>query len=116
MLQAKEARFTAPNISLNTFGNVIGVWELHIVALIGVILQLGVLVFDAVVAYYYKWGKGPLPVASYAYPLTLIGTIGLVVGMFQCAYIVETSTVEFSWRISQGSFQKSSNSQATQRI
>ena len=35
--------------------------------------------------------------AAYAFPLTSIGTVGLVYGMYLCAYIIEISTEELTW-------------------
>ncbi|KAF8462255.1 hypothetical protein BDZ91DRAFT_784528 [Kalaharituber pfeilii] len=60
----------APNISLNTIGSDINMWELYIVAIIGVLLQTGVLVFDG---------------------------LQLVIGIFLCAHIIEGSTMELEW-------------------
>ena len=48
--------------------------------------------------YYYRYAKGGVPVAKYAFPLTAIGTIGLVYGMYLCAYIIEISTEELTWK------------------
>lgn len=61
------------------------------------VLQLGVLAFDYVVTYRIKWKKGDNPIASYAFPLTCIGTLGIVFGMYICACIVEESTKETNW-------------------
>ena len=70
------------------------------------------------ITYYFQWGKGSFPVSVYAYPLTLIGTVGLVVGMYLCAYIIEASTVELRWRISKGVGQENiqGDNQESQRI
>lgn len=70
------------------------------------------------VTYFFQWKKGLLPVAVYAYPLTLIGTVGLVVGMYLCAYIIESSTDELGWYVSLGDDQENSqeSSQEPQRI
>ncbi|KAF8462254.1 hypothetical protein BDZ91DRAFT_797276 [Kalaharituber pfeilii] len=86
-----------PNISLNTIGSTIYIWELYVTAAIGVLLQTGVLVFDGFATYYWQWSKGGATVARYAFPLTLIGTMLLVVGIYLCAHIIETSTKELEW-------------------
>ena len=56
-----------------------------------------VLAFDAVATYHLRYPKGERPVAIYAFPLTCIGTVGLVLGMYLCAYIIEVSTKELQW-------------------
>jgi len=89
--------FIAPNISLNTIGISIHDWEVYLVALCGVILQLGVVAFDALATYHWGWDKGGTSVPKYAFPLTSIGTVGLVYGMYLCAYIIEVSTEELTW-------------------
>lgn len=87
---------------MNTIGD-INKTELRIIALIGVFVQLAVLGFDGIVTYRWGWGKGGYPVATYAFPLTLIGTLSVVVGMYLCANIVETKTQEIDWRRGTGS-------------
>lgn len=68
------------------------------VAVVGVLLQLGVLAWDAVVTYHLRWSKGNQKVPPYAFPMTVIGTLGLVCGMYLCAYIIEVSTKELKWQ------------------
>ena len=68
------------------------------IALTGVIVQLSVLVFDGIVVYRWQLTKGGQPIPAYAYPLTLVGTLGLTVGMFLCGYIIEKSTKELKWK------------------
>lgn len=71
--------------------------ELWLVASAGVVLQLGVLAFAGAATFHWEWQKGERPVARYAFPLTVIGTLGLMIGMYLCAYVVEKSTKETSW-------------------
>jgi len=83
---------------LNTIGISISEWEIYAVTIAGIISQLGVLAFDAVVTYYWRWEKGGRLIPTYAYPLTLLGTLGVVMGMYICAYIIESSTKELEWQ------------------
>ncbi|KAF8533084.1 hypothetical protein BDD12DRAFT_696580, partial [Trichophaea hybrida] len=91
----------APNISLN-LNSKKRTWELYLAALFGVLIQLAVLVVAGLGSYYPHWKliKGGLPVKGYAYPLTAVGTMVLVAGMFVCASIVEQTTDEDEWVIS----------------
>ncbi|KAL0764699.1 hypothetical protein CaCOL14_012789 [Colletotrichum acutatum] len=87
----------APNLSLN-----IGIKKrpaliFWVSGLVGLILQVGVLVFAVVVTYYLGWEKNGNRPESYACPLLVIGTILLCSGMFLCAFIIGQSTEEEVW-------------------
>ncbi|KAH6617508.1 hypothetical protein F5144DRAFT_393815 [Chaetomium tenue] len=88
----------APNLTLDV-RNQLSRGELYFVAVVGIILQLGVLAFSACVTYVpafilLKDGK---PVAAYAYPCTAAGTLLLVVGVLICSHVVENSTEEATY-------------------
>ncbi|KPM42985.1 hypothetical protein AK830_g3571 [Neonectria ditissima] len=85
----------APNISLNCHSQ-LGRGELRGAAVIGSILQLGVLVYAGLATYYpvLKFPKGENPVAAYAFPSTAAGTLILAMGLLLCAHVVESSTTE----------------------
>ncbi|KAK6363606.1 hypothetical protein TWF730_001030 [Orbilia blumenaviensis] len=89
----------APNIFLNVSGGVVRPWEYAIVAVIGVALQFGVLIYDGIITLHPNTQHLNLAsgVPKYAFPLTLIGTLGIMLGSFLCAYVVEASTVEETW-------------------
>lgn len=88
----------APNISLNTSGSEISPQELRIIALIAVVLQAAVIVFDGIVTYQYRWQKNNHDVPGYAFPMAAIGTVAVSVGMFICAHLIEASTRESTWQ------------------
>ncbi|KAM6479258.1 hypothetical protein HDV62DRAFT_399421 [Trichoderma sp. SZMC 28011] len=91
----------SPNLSLN-----VGIkrkppaifWA---VAMIGMVLQVGVLVFAALVTYYFRWEKDGSRPESYACPLTITGTLLLCSGIFLCAFLVGESTKEQIFRRNQ---------------
>ncbi|RYP46521.1 hypothetical protein DL768_007293 [Monosporascus sp. mg162] len=85
----------APNITLNTHDHV-GRMELRMVAVIGVMLQLGVLIYCGFATYHpaLELLKDGLPIAEYAFPCTAVGTLILVGGMLICSHVVESSTEE----------------------
>ncbi|KAJ5213562.1 hypothetical protein N7449_000731 [Penicillium cf. viridicatum] len=87
----------APNLSLN-----IGIKKQSTavsltIALVGLLLQVGVLIFAGVVTYYLKWDKDGSPPESYACPLVITGTVLVCGGMFYCAFPVGQSTKEDVW-------------------
>jgi len=91
----------APNISLN-LNSKRSTWELYLAASLGILVQLAVLVVTGLGTYspHWKVTKGELPAKCYAYPLTMVGTLVLVTGMFTCASVVEQTTDEDEWVIS----------------
>ncbi|KAI5776544.1 hypothetical protein EDC01DRAFT_699259, partial [Geopyxis carbonaria] len=93
----------APNIGLNLSGQRVSDLEMKVVAIIGVVLQSGVVVFAAVGVYLSGWNKNMKKdgkaVQGHAFPLMASGTLFLVIGMFLCCHIVEESTKETAWEI-----------------
>ncbi|KAL6821246.1 hypothetical protein V8C40DRAFT_280587 [Trichoderma camerunense] len=84
----------SPNLSLN-----VGIKRkrdavFRTVAMIGMVLQAGVLVFAVLVTYYFRWDKDDSRPESYACPLTITGTVLLCGGVFLCAFLVGESTKE----------------------
>ncbi|OAQ97346.1 hypothetical protein LLEC1_05056 [Akanthomyces lecanii] len=92
-----NARFFAPNLSLNIGIKKQPTTVFWIVCLGGLILQGGVLLLAAIVTYHLKWKKDEKLPNSYACPLVLIGTLLLGLGIFLCAFLVGQSTDEAVW-------------------
>ncbi|KAL2068429.1 hypothetical protein VTL71DRAFT_16527 [Oculimacula yallundae] len=89
----------APNISLNLHSKQ-ATWELVATAAAGILLQSGVLVFSAFVAYHTRFGSRiGGPPSPYAFPVLLAGTITLALGMWISALVIGESTEEFEWEI-----------------
>lgn len=98
--QVENQDHSPPNIFRNTSAAPENSWELMVVAVIGVILQVGVLVYDGVITYDSRWKKlrNSTPVAGYAFPLTFVGTLAVVIGMFICALVIDVRTDEERWQ------------------
>lgn len=96
-VKRSAAKKSAPNISLN-ITKPASQKKLWSVAWFGTALQLAVLVFDASITYHPnlkgRFEKNDLPVVKYAFPLTAIGTVLVVLGMFVSAYVIEDATKE----------------------
>jgi len=93
----------APNIALNISSQRVSDLEFKVVAVVGSLLQLGVIVFAGLSVLSSPWNEnfkkdGKL-VRPYAFPSMAAGTAALVLGMFLCAYIIERSTIEAAWVI-----------------
>ena len=97
-----ESEKTPPNLGLNIGRPRVSRLELILVAIVGIFLQVGVLVFAGVSALSSlnkKLTKNNQRVQLYAFPTMAAGTVALVTGMFFCAYIIEQSTDEASWTV-----------------
>ncbi|KAJ5502904.1 hypothetical protein N7463_005778 [Penicillium fimorum] len=88
----------APNLSLNIGIKKQSKHVFYAIALLGLGLQVGVLIFAGFATYYLKWGNDDQPPDSYACPLVIIGTVLVCGGMFHCAFLIGQSTEEDVWR------------------
>lgn len=99
----RDADGIPPNISLNCH-DITNRAEIYATALIGIIIQFGVVVFSGFITYYppikNHFKKNSKAEDNYAFPCTAIGTVALVVGMFLCAFVIEQSTTETYYKAS----------------
>lgn len=97
----RNTRHAVPNISHNRYKNT-GRAELYAAAGIGILVQISVILYCGIITQFSraasKFQKDGNPVGSYAFPLTLIGTVVLSFGMLICCRVVETSTKEITFR------------------
>jgi len=63
-------------------------------ALLGIVLQFGVLIYVGLATYHIRLLKEEQPVADYAFPCLASGTVLLVVGTFLCGHVIEGATLE----------------------
>jgi hypothetical protein len=89
-----------PNLSLNIGITRPSPFMVTAVAIFGFLLQSAVLVFAAWATYIGRLLKNGQPVPPWAFPLALIGTVFICIGMFLCAFIIERITAEraFKWK------------------
>ncbi|ETS74189.1 hypothetical protein PFICI_14055 [Pestalotiopsis fici W106-1] len=88
----------APNLSLN-----VGIKRKSDavflgVAILGAVLQIGVLIYAGIITYYLQWESENSGSVEYACPLTIIGTLLVCSGVFYCAFLVGESTTEQVYR------------------
>ncbi|KAH9206686.1 hypothetical protein DL95DRAFT_450718 [Leptodontidium sp. 2 PMI_412] len=83
----------APNLTLNAY-NQFGRGELYVVAVCGIVIQFGVLIYSGFATYYptLMFLKAGKPVADYAFPCTATGILLLVTGMLICSHVIENSS------------------------
>lgn len=96
----------APNISLNARGRSASQAELWAVAILGTIAQTAVVVYDGLITLYEPWKghfqKNRHQPAGYAFPMTAVGSIAVVLGLLICSHVVEAATVEEKWEAREG--------------
>ncbi|KAF4995721.1 hypothetical protein FDECE_12714 [Fusarium decemcellulare] len=90
----RKPNLLPPNLSHN-----VGIVRPHdrwfvLVAILGIILQGGVLAFAACATYYFRWEKNEKQSPTYACPMAITGTLLVCGGVFLCAAIVGESTDE----------------------
>lgn len=90
----------APDISLN-LQEVTNQRELYFTAATGIVLQAVVLAIAASSVYHPELrtllSKDGKPVASYAFPLLVLGSLLQFLGLFICTTVIDKSTEEYVW-------------------
>lgn len=91
----RNPKHRAPNMSLNCSGDGKS-WQIWACATIGIVIQLGVLVFLGFLTEYrtLRLDKDGSPVEDYAMPTAVIGTVILTLGILICAHVVDDSSTE----------------------
>ncbi|RPA80560.1 hypothetical protein BJ508DRAFT_128500 [Ascobolus immersus RN42] len=93
-----EVRMT-PNLSFNLAGGTPSKGELIPIAVIGIVLQLGVIILAGSSAYSpgLRQKIADMDIPAYAFPMFAVGTLFICIGMFICAYVVDHSTEDLVW-------------------
>ncbi|RVD80466.1 uncharacterized protein DFL_008363 [Arthrobotrys flagrans] len=93
-----KSRYHRPNLSLNVVITQLPKLVTYSAAVVGVILQSGMLVFAALTVYTYPDKFLTATAEPYAFPMTFSGTILVCFGMFLCAFIIERSADEVHYQ------------------
>lgn len=86
----------APNLTLNIKNAIPEAWKVRSIMFIGLFVQIGVLTFNAIEVYHWRWLRAGKTVASYGYPVWTTGTLSLILGVTLCAQVIETSTTVYT--------------------
>jgi len=86
-----------PNLTLNAHKPIDNRYPIATSAVAGIILQAGVIAFQAVVNYHLKWTMTENLVEGYAFPLASTGTCMVCLGVLICARAIESCTTEVIW-------------------
>lgn len=97
-----HARQNPPNLSLNVSVKPVDRRLLIFFALVGFLVQSGVLAWAAFSQYGLELHKNDAPPAPYGFAIFAAGTVVLALGMFGCAWAVESSTSEAVWQPAAG--------------
>lgn len=91
------SRENPPNLLFNVTFRPRRLQTMIALILLGFVLQGGVLAFAAVTQYKLRLPKNDGSIAGYAFPVFLVGTVALALGVFFCSQLIETSTTERKW-------------------
>ncbi|KAI9866732.1 MAG: Ankyrin-2 [Trichoglossum hirsutum] len=99
--ESDSFRTAPPNIALNIGGKRPSDRELLTVALLGTMVQAAVVALAGIETYVNPWNtkfkKNSRAIGPYAFPLLVVGTSMLVLGMFMCSRIIEIRSTEEEW-------------------
>ncbi|KAH6954804.1 hypothetical protein DER45DRAFT_316028 [Fusarium avenaceum] len=95
--QSIEDTYFPPNLSHN-----VGIvrpdeWWFKAVAILGIVMQSGVLAFAACATYIFRWEKDGKQPSEYACPMAITGTVLVCFGVFLSAVVVGESTWETTY-------------------
>jgi hypothetical protein len=85
-------------MTLNNDGAVPGRWTVIVFTLVGLLVQVTVMVINALVVYRWQWRRAGKIVAPYGYPTWAVGTAAIAVGTCICGWVVESSSLKFYLR------------------
>lgn len=93
-----RSRQNPPNLSLNVSVKPVDRRLLVFFVVLGFLVQSGVLVWAAFSQYGLKLYKNNAPPVPYGFAIFTAGTVVLALGMFGCAWAVDSSTTEAVWQ------------------
>ncbi|ORY01999.1 hypothetical protein BCR34DRAFT_574520 [Clohesyomyces aquaticus] len=88
----------SPNLMLNIGFKRLPRMVMCLIAVAGICLQLGVLVFAGVITGYRKIKKNESAPRLWLLEVSVLGTVMLCMGMFGCSFLIEQSTKERKYR------------------
>lgn len=88
-----------PNLTLNAYDPIDSRYELGIFTFVAVLIQLSVIIFQALTAYRLNWRNPSIGhlYETVAFPLACSGLVTMCTGVFICAWVIESSTQEIMW-------------------
>jgi hypothetical protein len=89
-------RVRSPNLTLNVPDDIPRQFQVWTVAFMGFVIQVVVMVINAVVVYRWEWLRSGSLVASYGYPTWAVGTVCITFGVTLCSYVVQSSTETYA--------------------
>jgi hypothetical protein len=82
-------------MTLNNDGVVPDRWTVIAFTLVGLLVQVAVMVINALVVYRLRWLRAGKIVAPYGYPTWAVGTATIAIGSCICGWVIESS----SWKL-----------------
>lgn len=79
----------APSLTINVHNAISLSWQLLILVVVGIMVQLTAFVLSAIIVYSWSWTAGSEMISSYGFPCYLIGTMLLTLGLLGCARVIQ---------------------------
>lgn len=79
----------APSLTINVHNAISLSWQLLVLVVIGIVVQLTAFVLSAIIVYRWSWTAGSEMIASYGFPCYIIGTTLLTLGLLGCARVIQ---------------------------
>lgn len=79
----------APSLTVNVHNAISLSWQLLILVVLGIMVQLTAFVLSAIIVYSWSWTAGSEMISSYGFPCYLIGTMLLTLGLLGCARVIQ---------------------------
>ena len=97
----------APSLTINVQNAISLSWQLLMLVVVGIMVQLTAFVLSAIIVYGWSWTAGSEMLASYGFPCYIIGTTLLTLGLLGCARVIQHNSRvdELSPRIPSAKYQ-----------
>lgn len=84
--------YIPPNLTFNTLHETPDPKRVMIVAILGSLVQAGVMAFNGLAVYFWQWPRSRTVVPPWAFPLWAAATIAISIGVWCCGWVVQSST------------------------
>lgn len=79
----------APSLTINVHNAISLSWQLLVLVVVGIVVQLTAFVLSAIIVYRWSWTAGSEMISSYGFPCYIIGTTLLTLGLLGCARVIQ---------------------------
>lgn len=82
----------APSLTINVQNAISMSWQLLLLVVLAIVVQLTAFVLSATIVYCWSWTAGSEMISSYGFPCYIIGTTLLTLGLLGCARVIQRNS------------------------